>query len=169
MTLEAPTTFSHPDWLCAIMAHVPGAIAVREPLTGFAKLSLALQRRRLPFTYYESWITPLCPTGLPTLTALPAKNHFAAILDKMDAPILLRNLPVDHPATGAILAASSHRHILSEWKRASLELEGTYDDWLANNFDHKRRKELKRLRTRLGEIIWLIRWLAQGLRLAQMV
>ena len=152
MTFEAPTTLSHPDWLRAIMVQVPGAIAMREPETGFAKLTLSLQRRRFPFAYYESWITPLCPTGLPAVSALPVESHVAAILDKLDAPVLFRNLPVDHPTTTAILAVSTHHNIMSDWHRAGLKIHGTYDEWLADNFEQKRRKELKRLRARLGEI-----------------
>ncbi len=152
MTFEAPTTFSHPDWLRAIMAQIPGAVAVREPETGFAKLSLALQRRRLPFSYFESWVTPLCPTGLPAVASLHAEGHVAAMLDKMNAPILLRNLPVNHPTTQAILAASSHANVLSTWERAGLNLQVSHADWLSSNFDQKRRKELKRLRARLSEI-----------------
>ena len=151
MTFEAPTTFSHPDWLRAIMAQVPGAVAVREPETGFAKLSLALQKRSLPLAYFESWITPLCPTGLPAVATLPAESHFAAVLERLSAPVLLRNLPVNHPVTGAILAASAHQHILTQWQRAGLKLGGSFEDWLAQNFDQKRRKELKRLRSRLAE------------------
>jgi CelD/BcsL family acetyltransferase involved in cellulose biosynthesis len=152
MTFDAPTTFSHPDWLRAIMAQVPGALVLREPETGFAKLSTALQKRHLPIAYFESWLTPLCPTGLPAMAELPAESHIAALLDKLDAPILFRNLPVNHPTTQAILAAACHAHVLKAWERAGLSLKGSYDDWLASNFDHKRRKELKRLRARLGEI-----------------
>ncbi len=152
MTFEAPTTFSHPDWLRAIMAQVPGAQAVREPETGFAKLSMALQKRRLPLVYFESWVTPLCPTGLPAVASLPAESHVASLLNKLDAPVLFRNLPADHPTTQAILAAASHTHVLGTWERAGLNLQGSFEDWLSNNFDHKRRKELKRLRARLAEI-----------------
>ena len=73
------------------------------------------------------------------------------MLERASTPIVFRALPEGHPTTDALLAAATHHHFLNRWQRAALHVTGSYDDWLMQNFDHKRRKELKRLRARLSE------------------
>ena len=74
-----------------------------------------------------------------------------ALLDRLNAPVLLRNLQLEHPTTQALLKAAPHIKILNSWERAGLAPVGSFDDWLMQNFDQKRRKEFKRLKARLAE------------------
>lgn len=128
-----------------------GATRVQVPPTGVPRLSGLLRKCRLPIAHYDTWLTPLTPTGLPAAGLPPSIDDAVALLEVTESPILFRNLKVDHPVTRSLLAAATHQKIITSWQRAGLNLDGTYDAWLARNFDHKRRKELKRLRTRLGE------------------
>ena len=134
-----------------MMAQVPGAELLSVPEVGLPRLAVALQSHRLPFRYHESWITPLTSTGLPSASMLPSAQDAVALLERASTPIVFRALPENHPTTDALLAASSHHHFLNRWERAALHFSGTYEAWLMENFDHKRRKELKRLRARLSE------------------
>ena len=134
-----------------MMAQVPGAELLSVPEQGLPRLAVALQTRRIPLRYHESWITPLTSTGLPSASMLPSAQDAVALLERASTPIVFRSLPESHPTTDALLAASSHHHFLNRWQRAALNVSGTYDTWLMENFDHKRRKELKRLRARLSE------------------
>lgn len=151
MTLRCPNSFTHPLWTCAITAQLGGAETISIPPTGLDKLTATLRKRRLPLAHYDSWITPLSNSGLPTTANPPDKARVHALLGATEKPILFRNLPVDHPTTKALLNSAFHVHVFKRWERAVLHLGGTYDDWLQSNFDQKRRKELKRLRNRLAE------------------
>jgi Acetyltransferase (GNAT) domain len=151
MRLTTPATFSHPDWTRAISAQMPGAIKVQVPASGVPRLSGLLRKKRWPIPHHDSWVTPLTPTGLPAAGLPPRPEDTLALLEATEGPILFRNLKREHPVTQALLASAIHQNIIRTWQRAGLKLEGSYDDWLMQNFDQKRRKELKRLRTRLAE------------------
>jgi CelD/BcsL family acetyltransferase involved in cellulose biosynthesis len=151
MRLPTPATFSHPDWTRAISAHVAGSTLVQVPASGLPRLSGLLQRKRWPVAYYDSWLTALTPTGLPAAGLPPRAEDALALLDSTEAPILFRNMRLEHPVAQALLAAASQQKTIKSWQRAALNLSGSFDDWLMQNFDQKRRKELKRLRARLGE------------------
>ena len=150
MTNDTPSTFSHPDWVCAISAQIPGATHVTVPPQGFRRLFVALSKKRLPVAYFESWQTPLTPSGLPAV-APGAADAVNDMLANIECPILFRNLPDNHPVTAALLAHATHHHTLHHWQRSGLHLDGTFDNWFTSNFDPKRRKEFKRLRNRLSE------------------
>ena len=151
MRALTPATFSHPDWTRAISAHVTGATFVQVPASGIPRLSCHLQRKRFPLTHFDTWVTALTPTGLPAAGLPPRAEDALALLDATEAPVLFRNMRLEHPVTQALLQAASHQKTINSWQRAALNLNGSYDDWLMQNFDQKRRKELKRLRARLGE------------------
>jgi hypothetical protein len=151
MRALTPATFSHPDWTRAISAHVTGATFVQVPASGIPRLSGNLQRKRFPFPHFDTWVTALTPTGLPAAGLPPSAEDALALLDATEAPILFRNMRLEHPVTQALLQAAAHQKTISSWHRAALGLEGNFGDWLMQNFDQKRRKELKRLRARLGE------------------
>jgi Acetyltransferase (GNAT) domain len=150
MRFEATATFTHPDWLRAISAQVPGAEIFQFPHTGLPRLTAALKAVRLPFKHYESWVTPLTPMGVPSV-APGAALAISGLINGLDAPILFRSLPLSHPVTEALLAQSPSSRIMAQWERAGLDVSGSFETWLAENFDSKRRKELKRLKARLGE------------------
>jgi CelD/BcsL family acetyltransferase involved in cellulose biosynthesis len=151
MMRQATAPFSQLPWIRAMMAQMPGAELLSVPEVGLPRLAVALQSHRLPFRYHESWITPLTSTGLPSASVLPTAQDAVALLEQVSTPIVFRALPENHPTTDALLAASSHYYFLERWERAALNIDGTFDGWLMTNFDHKRRKELKRLRARLSE------------------
>jgi Acetyltransferase (GNAT) domain len=151
MRAPTPATFSHPDWTRAISAHVLGWTMVQVPATGMPRLSGVLQKKRWPIAHYDTWATPLTPTGLPAAGLPPRIDDALALLESTESPILFRNLKVEHPVTQALLMAATHHKTIQTWARAGLNLAGSYDDWLMTNFDQKRRKELKRLRARLGD------------------
>jgi CelD/BcsL family acetyltransferase involved in cellulose biosynthesis len=151
MNQRCPNTFNHPDWIRAISAHIPGALHIKVPATGLPRLSAALLQKSWPVTHADSWITSLSNSGLPAAGVEPTSVDALSLLDATESPILFRNLPIDHPTTEALLQAAAQSHILHRWQRAGLILNRSFDDWLQSNFDQKRRKELKRLRSRLAE------------------
>jgi CelD/BcsL family acetyltransferase involved in cellulose biosynthesis len=151
MTMRCPNTFTHPDWIRAISAHLPGGEMLRVPGQGMARLSTVIQAKSWPIPHVDTWVTPLSPTGIPISARQPEPTDVLALIDATESPMLFRDLPVDHPTTDMLLQSATHTKIINRWKRAALHLEGTYENWLQTNFDQKRRKELKRLRARLSE------------------
>jgi hypothetical protein len=147
---EATATFTHPDWVRAVSAQLPGAQFFQLPASGFPRLTACLTKVPLPLRHYDSWQTPLTSGGLPT--AAPGEPPaIAQLLDSIESPVLFRSIPIDHPVGRAILEQPSQVTIISGWERAGLHIAGTFEGWLAKNFSHQRRKELKRLRARLAE------------------
>jgi CelD/BcsL family acetyltransferase involved in cellulose biosynthesis len=151
MSQRCPNTFNHPNWIRAISAHIPGALHVKVPPTGATRLSAVLMQKSWPLRHADSWVTSLSNSGLPAAGLEPTPVDALAMLDATETPIFFRNLPVDHPVTEALLQAAAQSQVLNRWQRAGLELNKSFDGWLQNNFDQKRRKELKRLRSRLAE------------------
>ena len=80
--------------------------------------------------------------------AVPALTAF---LRKVSQPVLLHSVPRNGPLWDALTAASGHVAILDQWERAGLEIAGSYENWFETNFERKRRKEYRRLRSRLSE------------------
>jgi CelD/BcsL family acetyltransferase involved in cellulose biosynthesis len=151
MTARFPNTFTHPDWIRAISTHLPGGEMLRVPATGLPRLSTVIEAKSWPLPYVDTWVTPLSYTGIPTSARQPDPLDVLALVDATESPMLFRDLPVDHPTTHMLLQSASQVKIIDRWKRASLQLDGSFDNWLQTNFDQKRRKELKRLRARLSE------------------
>jgi CelD/BcsL family acetyltransferase involved in cellulose biosynthesis len=150
MRFEATATFTHPDWLRAIAAQVPGFNLFQLPPSGLPRLTAGLKAARLPFMHYQTCVTPLSPQGVPAV-APGLQPPVADFLDALEAPVLFRALPLAHPVTEAIMAQATQVAVLKTWERAGLDVSGDFETWRAENFDAKRRKELKRLKARLGE------------------
>ncbi len=145
--LEA-TGFAVPELSAALVKHLDGGIFAAVAQGGETVLTLGL-RRRLGF--FESWETPLSPSGIPAIAAHAAIPAIHGFLDKIGSPVLLRQLPVDGQAYALLKNEAAHFHVMAQWERAGLRTVGTFETWLQENFDHKRRKEMKRLRARLSE------------------
>jgi hypothetical protein len=143
--------FSLPDWMRTVLAHVPGGLAVRDEASEDGFSYFAARRHRLPLRHLESFVTPLSPSGLPATLRDVSGADAARFLNRLAVPLLLRNVPESHEAVSALCTSPNRFQVLRRWQRACLDVSGSFDDWLATNFDHKRRKELKRLRARLSE------------------
>jgi CelD/BcsL family acetyltransferase involved in cellulose biosynthesis len=141
--------FSHPQWMGAVLAHVQGAGAM--PGVALPFVLHAVQRSGLPLRHLTSCAGPLTPCPLPSAESIPSVAQAGAHLDAIGAPLVLRSAPVDHPVMQALLDGARHVKILKTWARAGLDVSASFDGWMAENFDHKRRKELKRLKARLSE------------------
>jgi Acetyltransferase (GNAT) domain len=151
MLTPSASGFSNDTWLRAVLAHVPKVS--NFPVAGNSEIFrlLAAKRNLVPLAHLQSCTTALTPCPLPSVTAVPTVPHAKSFLRHIGMPLVLRGAPMDHPVMAALLKAASHSKILKSWERAVLDVSGTFDAWMQENFDHKRRKELKRLKARLSE------------------
>jgi hypothetical protein len=146
--LEA-TGFAVPELVGALVKHGDGGILAAIEHNSETVLTVGLRKRT---GFFESWETPLSPSGVPTIAAHAATTAVQSFLEKINAPVLLRQLPRDGKAYALLKEHAVHFHVLSAWERAGLKTDVSFEDWLQVNFDHKRRKEMKRLRSRLSEL-----------------
>ncbi len=114
-------------------------------------LVTGLISHKRPFQWFETWLTPLSVLGPPVSRKDCEIEALSAAFEYLDAPVLLREVPVGGPTHELLRSKFNYFRTLEQWQRAALKTDGSFDDWLMANFSHKRRKELKRLRARLSE------------------
>ena len=93
----------------------------------------------------------LTASNLPLVDGEQAQEAVLAFINARKRPFLFKSIPVDSNFYAQLQALAPRFQVLKSWQRAALKIDGTFENWLAQNFDHKRRKELKRLRNRLAE------------------
>lgn len=146
-----PSGLNSPELIAPALRNMGGArlAVVREG----EKLHMALPvaEHRFPLPYLGNWTSPVSFYGLPHLDADMAVPALTAFLRKVAQPVLLHSVPRNGPLWDALTAASGHVAILDQWERAGLEIAGSYENWFETNFERKRRKEYRRLRSRLSE------------------
>ncbi len=140
--------FAQAELQLALVQNLEGSHFVSVQQDGEVILTTALRKRPL---FWESWETPLSPSGVPTVSERAAGSAIAGFLDGFSSPILLKQLPVDGRAFALLQDGAAHFHAMHRWQRAGLKTAGDFESWMQENFDHKRRKELKRQRARLSE------------------
>lgn len=151
MTNPTASGFSDAAWLSAVLAHVPRAATLVNGNGNGPFRLFAARESLLPLAHLQSVATALTPCPLPSVARRVSDTEAAAFLDHLGVPLVLRGVPADHPLAEALLKGARHVRVLKTWQRAALDLSGDFDGWMASNFDHKRRKELKRLKARLAE------------------
>lgn len=146
-----PSGLNSPELLVPLLKHLPVAELATVEQGGELAFVLPVRRRRWPVPYLTNWMTPLTISGLPHVDANLAEPAISAFLRAAGQPVLLCSIPADGPFWSALIAAAPQFKVLNRWQRASLRIAGTYSDWFERNFDRKRRKEFRRLKSRLGE------------------
>jgi len=143
-----PSGYHAPELRIPILAQADAGVLETVEQGGQLALALAAQPGRL---YDQSPSSPLIASGLPHVAAEGAVEALQAFLNPRTKPFLFKAVPTEGAFAEALDIAVARKFVLQTWARAGLVLTGTYETWLAANFDHKRRKELKRQRARLSE------------------
>jgi hypothetical protein len=146
----APVGMSNAAMKCAIMEQSDKGklLAVYDDTCAFAT---AVRRRGFPYFRIEPLSNKLFPITVPSLRKSGADETVRNLLVSIPSPILFEALPVESDVFRLFMSEAENMHVLSRWERAALKTVGTYEQWLMDNFDQKRRKELKRLRNRFAE------------------
>ncbi|WP_373505848.1 GNAT family N-acetyltransferase [Aestuariivirga sp.] len=146
-----PSGHNAPEILLpALRNHKRAVLATVRDSQGL-QLALPLESRFLPLPHHASLSTPVSFFGLPHLGRYMAVPAVMALLRRLNRPVILHSVPVDGVLWETIAAASGHHAVIETWDRAALRPQGTYDKWFEENFDRKRRKEYRRLQSRLSE------------------
>ena len=147
MALE-PVAFQSADFALPILAQ--GKSAEVLTISNEGQLLLAIPTQ-LQLGLQSSATSPLTASGLPQIASHSAEAAVMAFLNSRTAPFLFRALPTQSAFFGLLEKTAPRLRVMKRWQRAALRINGTYEQWQVDNFDHKRRKEFKRLRTRLSE------------------
>lgn len=142
------TGFNAPELVLPILKHA-SPVNLNVVQQG-ANLHFAMPFHESKF-YNSSWAAFFSAAGAPHLVEGAKEATLAAFLTAQAKPFLFKALPSDGPFHNLLKARSHHYAVLESWSRACLRPTGTFENWLQNNFDQKRRKEFKRLRSRLSE------------------
>ena len=98
-----------------------------------------------------TFVSPLLASGVPHVAQAASDETLTAFLKNQSKPFLFKALPSEGKFFSALKELTPHFVIVNSWQRACLLTSGTFESWMAENFDQKRRKEFKRLRNRLSE------------------
>ena len=147
MALE-PAAFQSADFALPILAQEKSSEVLTVRSDGRLLMAIATQSQR---GLQSSATSPLTASGLPQVKGYATDATVTAFLNSLKSPFLFRTLPLDSAFYELIEKTAPHLRVMKHWQRAALRINGTYEQWQADNFDHKRRKEFKRLRTRLSE------------------
>ncbi|MEP6827775.1 MAG: GNAT family N-acetyltransferase [Aestuariivirga sp.] len=147
MALE-PAPFQSADFALPILAQDQSAEVLTIRSEGRLLMAIATQSQR---GLQSSATSSLTASGLPQVKGYATDAILMAFLNSLQSPFLFRALPTGSAFFGHLEKTAPHLRVLKSWQRAALNINGTFEQWQADNFDHKRRKEFKRLRTRLSE------------------
>lgn len=104
----------------------------------------------------RGWTSPLSFSGTPLIDAEEPRSVLETFLQSQHGrAIQFSSLAASGPfwdmLTEAVAQAGGRIEILTRWERAALVPPASFEGWFARNFERKRRKEYRRLRSRLGE------------------
>ena len=143
-----PAGYNAPELILPLLKHIGGAKLMTVRHGPDLLLAFPASSNRL---FLKTWDTPLTASGLPHLNAELGASALLAFINAQIQPVLLTAIPAQGAFIETLKKQSANFRIVQTWRRAALKPVGTFDDWLQNNFDQKRRKEFKRLRNRLSE------------------
>ena len=99
----------------------------------------------------SSLISPLTIMGTPHVDRDFPAAALTCFTQSLKRPLLLNSVNRKDSLWDHLATPERHFAILETWERAALKPAGTFESWLENNFDRKRRKEFRRLSNRLAE------------------
>lgn len=160
-----PNAFMERWFVSAGAAHLaPKAgrlLAIREgeQLIGLLPLVAEPRYGRLPLAHVENWLHYHCFLGGPLLRRGHEAQAWAAILDALDTDpqsrglIHLTGIVEDGPIHRALLAVANRAcDTVHRIERALLESDLSPTDYYESTVRKKKRKEIKRLQSRLAEL-----------------
>ena len=145
---QEPAGFLAADFMLPILAQAQGGGV--DCLRDDIKLLLAVPT--VAGRGFDSVLaSDLTASSLPLVDGEQAQEAVLAFINARKRPFLFKSIPVSSKFCVQLQALAPRLQVIKSWQRAALKIDGSFENWFAQNFEHKRRKELKRLRNRLGE------------------
>ncbi len=143
-----PTAFQSADYFLPILEQRGDGQVIAVRSLGQLITAVPAQSK---LGFQTSFASPFVASGLPQVLGQAADVGVMAFVNGLKTPFHFRSLPADSKFFALLQNAAPQFQEMKRWQRAALLIRGTYEQWVIDNFDQKRRKEFKRLRTRLSE------------------
>lgn len=161
-----PNPFAERWFLAPALKHLRDGRTVRlieardgdQRLAGIVPLVLKRGYARLPIACTTNWLHFQCFMGSPLVRAGQEEKFWRALLALLDdSPwpkgfVTLSGLLEDGPLHRALAAVDRRHAVVHRYQRAALLGGGDHESYLDGNIRSKKRKELRRLANRLGEL-----------------
>ncbi|MDP8997603.1 MAG: GNAT family N-acetyltransferase [Pseudomonadota bacterium] len=145
---QEPSSLQLPEMQLPLMAQNTEAKLLTVSKCDELLLALPVQSSR---NFDRSTASDFDCNSLPLVASSHPQEAVLAMVQNLKRPLLLKDLPLESRFFGQLQMTGAHVRFTQQWQRAALLVNGSFEEWLARNFDHKRRKEFKRLRKRLSE------------------
>lgn len=166
----SPALQSGPAWAASMATALPssarGPILLAahagrpDDLTGIALMERCGRAPWRPFPILQTWRAPMMFSGMPLLDANAPHEALVAMLSAARRSFGARAVLFRRIETGSAVARAFAR-AAAEWSLpmqaiepracAALDAQGDFETWFDATFPRKRRKEYRRLRSRLAE------------------
>lgn len=163
-----PSIYAHPGWFLPMLeqaaeGNTPVVITTNSSvgqLSGVYPFVRKNWRWLLPFPILSTWDNDFFFSGLPLATQNDTHSSISAMLHTAGRTagaraVMFRQVPSDGPFIQALEASARDLNLqishFDPFERAGLKTGEDFDTWFQNNFQRKRRKEFRRLRSRLSE------------------
>ena len=146
-----PAGLNRPELLGPIVRHSPDAEIHAVFAQSRLLLAMAARSRGRVLPVAVALTGPLSSGTIPHADSHAGEAALAALQRQIGRPVLFSGIPAAGPFWDALQRASGRFAVLDRWERAALRPDGTYQSWFEANFDKKRRKEFRRLRSRLAD------------------
>ncbi len=143
-----PAAFQSADYFLPILERRGDGQVITVHSDGQLIMAVSAQSK---LGFQSSFASPFVASGLPQVLGQIAEAGVMAFVNGLKVPFRFRALPADSRFFALLQTAAPQFQETKRWQRAALLIHGTYEQWMVDNFDQKRRKEFKRLRTRLSE------------------
>ena len=148
----APSGLNAPELILPLLRRLPGAALATVKQGNDLLFALPVKKRHVFPALLTNWITPLTVIGEPHLDREFPEAALTTFINQLAHPLLLQGVPVDAPFWNCLQKQDCHGSLLGMWNRAALRPSGAYEAWLESNIGPKRRREYRRLTTRLSEL-----------------
>ncbi len=127
---------------------------------GFAVVECKRWRWGLPLVHAEGWLGDFPISGTPLINPSDPAGNCAALIEEIfertGAAALVLPYVTGHHVVSSVLvdacdAIGAPVAFMNDRKRAALRCNGDFDAWFDETFARKRRKEFRRLKSRLAE------------------
>ena len=153
-----PAGSCEPAWLMPVFAYQgrPQGARIMTIRHGGRLTGLFPLGRRAPLLE-TTLTTTLTFSGVPLIDRDRWRGVFTAFLEAIGKrSVLFREVPSDGPFWNMLSEVADTLNlpvgVLNQWERAAFVPDGTFADWFESNFERKRRKEYRRLWSRLSEL-----------------
>jgi CelD/BcsL family acetyltransferase involved in cellulose biosynthesis len=147
----SPAGLNSPEIVIPLIKHVGGAELLTVQQGDELLFAMPVIKRKFPRGLLAHWVTPLTPVGTPHVCNSTPATALSTMLGGLMVPLMMPALETTGAFWNYASTRDAHFKVIDRYERAALRPNGSFGQWMDQNFSAKRRKEYKRLQSRLAE------------------